>query len=88
MTILCDNGDVYVYGLNTGGCIGGMVTSGKPKLLLSGSTDGVVCAVAGYNFTAYLYEDGSIRVKGDNGYGQSGTGSIGGAASMAAIWIE
>ncbi len=74
MVILSENGDAYVYGLNQDGGIGSPVTGGTCKKIYSG----VVDVAAGYSFTAYFCDDGSIRVLGDNTYGQSGTGKIGG----------
>lgn len=75
LVILSENGDAYVYGFNQEGGIGSSaVTGGIAKKIYSG----VVDVAAGYGFTAYFCDDGSIRVLGDNTYGQGGTGTAGG----------
>lgn len=75
MVILSENGDAYVYGFNQDGGIGSSaVTGGTPKKIYSG----VLNVTAGYGFTAYFCDDGTIRVLGDNTYGQGGTGQSGG----------
>ena len=81
MIILCKNGDVYGYGLNTGNCLGTSHTGGKPGLLAS---DAVSCAM-GYNFSAILYRDGTIEVQGTNDYGQAGNGQVGGIVSHSEV---
>ena len=84
VAILSESGAVYVYGLNNGGSIGSAVTNGTPRRLDVG--DDVIAVAAGYNFTAYLCADGSVRVKGDNTYGQAGVGRLGGSASLTAVY--
>ena len=80
MVILTQKGDAYVYGLNTANAIGGSpATNGSPKKLLSGVTD----VAAGYGFTAYLMKDGTLRVQGDNSFGQAGNGQSSGTVNMA-----
>ena len=80
MVILTTEGDAYVYGLNTGGGIGGSaVTGGTPQRIYQGVLD----VTAGFGFTAYLCEDGSVRVLGDNTYGQAGNGTTGGSVFFA-----
>jgi alpha-tubulin suppressor-like RCC1 family protein len=81
MVILAPNGDVYVYGMNTQNCIGGALTTGAPRKLRSGVLD----VAAGYGFTAYLLEDGTILVQGDNSYGQAGNGTAGGSVNMGEV---
>ena len=72
MVVLDENGIAYVYGLNQNNGLGASaVTGGKPKKIL----DGVVDVAAGYGFTAYLMEDGTILVQGDNSFGQAGNGT-------------
>ena len=87
IAILSESGDVYVYGLNNDGAIGQAVTGGQPRKDQSVGA-GVIAVAAGYDFTAYLYEDGSIRVRGGNRYGQAGTGQTGGSASLIAIYPD
>ena len=66
-------------GLNTENGIGSSaVTDGTPKKILSGVAD----VAAGYGFTAYLMKDGSLRIQGDNSYGQAGNGKSGGLVDM------
>lgn len=84
VAILSESGAVYVYGLNNGGSIGSAVTNGTPRRLDVG--DDVIAVAAGYNFTAYLCADGSVRVKGDNTYGQAGVGRLGGSAALTAVY--
>ena len=80
MVILSKTGDAYVYGLNTESGIGlEAVTGGTPKKILSGVSD----VAAGYGFTAYLMKDGTVRVQGDNSYGQAGNGQTGGIVEMS-----
>lgn len=75
LVILSETGDAYVYGFNQEGGIGSSaVTGGITKKIYSG----VVDVAAGYGFTAYFCDDGSIRILGDNTYGQGGTGTAGG----------
>ena len=79
MVILTKSGDAYVYGLNQDGGIGSTtVTGGTPKKIYSE----VVDVAAGYGFTAYLCDDGYIRILGSNGYGQAGNGSVGGTVDF------
>ena len=78
LIILTDNGDVYGYGLNTDGGLGSTVTGGTPVKIYSGAMD----IAAGYGFTAIFCDDGSIRVYGDNSYGQGGTGQVGGTVNF------
>lgn len=81
MVILTTEGDAYVYGLNTGGAIGGAVTGGTPRKIREGITD----VTAGFGFTAYLCDDGSILILGDNTYGQAGNGVVGGTVNFAEV---
>ena len=84
MVILTDNGDAYVYGLNTEGGIGdSAVTNGTPKKVLSGIVD----VAAGYGFTAYLTEDGTVLIQGNNSYGQAGNGTTSSTVTMAEVGI-
>ena len=80
MVILTESGEVYVYGLNTGGAMGSSAATGRvPKLL----ADGIVKVASGYGFTALLTDDGRILIQGDNAFGQAGNGTVGGSVSMA-----
>ncbi len=80
MVILTDRGEAYVYGLNNRQCIGtAAVKGGTPKKVLEGVAD----VAAGYGFTAYLMQDGSIRVQGDNTFGQAGNGTKGGTSDAS-----
>lgn len=82
MVVLTKEGNAYVYGLNNQGSIGeAPVTGGHPQKLLSGVAD----VAAGYGFTAYLMQDGTLLVQGDNTYGQGGIGTAGGAVSLIRV---
>lgn len=81
VVILTNDGDAYVYGLDTDGGIGGAVTNGSPKKLISGVAD----VAAGYGFTAYLMEDGRILIQGSNSHGQAGNGKSGGTVSLIRV---
>ena len=81
MVILDEIGSVYVYGLNTQNAIGSKVTNQAPQKLL----DGVVSIASGYGFSAFLTEDGSILVQGDNTFAQAGNGSVGGSVTLSVI---
>jgi alpha-tubulin suppressor-like RCC1 family protein len=84
VVILADNGDAYVYGLNTENGIGdSAVTNGAPKKVLSGIVD----VAAGYGFTAYLTEDGTVLIQGNNSYGQAGNGTTSGTVNMSEAGI-
>jgi alpha-tubulin suppressor-like RCC1 family protein len=84
MVILTVNGEAYVYGLNVENGIGdSAVTNGTPKKVL----EGVLDVAAGYGFTAYLMEDGTVRIQGNNNYGQAGNGTTGGTVHMAEAGI-
>ena len=83
MVILSEDGKAYVYGLNTEGGIGSVVTDGTPKQIL----EGVLDVAAGYGFTAYLMEDGTLCILGDNSFGQAGNGTSGGSVNMAEAGI-
>ena len=81
MIILKTDGSVWGYGNNMGNAMAGAsATSGSPVKLLSG---GVADIAAGYEFSAYLYEDGTIAVQGSNASGQAGNGKAGGSVNMA-----
>ncbi|MBR2446855.1 MAG: CotH kinase family protein [Clostridia bacterium] len=81
MIILKIDGSVWGYGSNMGNAMAGAsATSGSPVKLLSG---GVADIAAGYEFSAYLYEDGTIAVQGSNASGQAGNGKAGGSVNMA-----
>ncbi len=80
MVILTENGDAYVYGFNQDGGIGSSaVTGGTPQKIYSSVLD----VTAGYGFTAFFCDDGTIRVLGDNTYGQGGTGQAGGRVDFS-----
>jgi alpha-tubulin suppressor-like RCC1 family protein len=49
--------------------------------------EGVLDVAAGYGFTAYLMEDGTVRIQGNNSYGQAGNGTTGGTVRMAEAGI-
>ncbi len=80
MLILKTDGSVWGYGLGAGGALGNVnATSGTPAKMISG---GVKDIASGYQFSMFLYEDGSIKVQGDNAHGQAGNGKAGGSVSM------
>ena len=80
MIILKTDGSVWGYGSNAGNAMAGVTaTSGSPVRILSG---GVADIASGYEFSAYLYEDGTIAVQGSNGSGQAGNGKTGGSVNM------
>ena len=80
MIILKTDGSVWGYGTNMGNAMAGVsATSGTPAKILAG---GVVDVAAGYEFSAYLYEDGTITVQGSNASGQAGNGKTGGSVNM------
>ena len=82
VVVLSEDGKAYVYGLNTENGIGdNAYTDGTPRQIL----EGVLDVAAGYGFTAYLMEDGSLRVQGNNTYGQAGNGTTGGTVHMSVI---
>ena len=81
MVALTVDGKAYVYGLNNENALGNAYTDGVPRQIL----DGVLDVAAGYGFTAYLMEDGSLRVQGNNTYGQTGNGIVGGTVHMSEI---
>lgn len=81
MIILKTDGSVWGYGSNTGNAMAGVsATSGTPAKILSG---GVKDIASGYEFSAYLFEDGTIAVQGSNASGQAGNGKTGGSVNMA-----
>ncbi len=81
MIILKSDGSVWGYGSNMGNAMAGQTaTNGTPvKLIASGVKDIAV----GYEFSAYLYGDGTVKVQGSNAYGQAGNGHVGGSVNMA-----
>ncbi len=81
LVILDKSGNAYVYGLNEGNGIGSVVTGGTPKKIY----EDVVDVAAGFGFTAYLCKDGTIRILGNNTYGQAGTGTIGGTVNFSQV---
>jgi alpha-tubulin suppressor-like RCC1 family protein len=82
MVVLTEDGKAYVYGLNTENGLGNNAyTDGTPRQVLEGVQD----VAAGYGFTAYLMEDGTLRVQGNNSYGQAGNGTTGGTVQMSEI---
>ena len=81
LIILKTDGSVWGYGSNMGNAMAGVsATSGTPAKILSG---GVKDIASGYEFRAFLMEDGTIAVQGSNASGQAGTGKIGGSVNMA-----
>lgn len=81
MIILKTDGSVWGYGANTGNAMAGVsATSGTPGQILA---SGVVDIAAGYEFSAYLYDNGLIAVQGSNTSGQAGNGKTGGSVNMA-----
>ena len=81
MVALTKDGKAYIYGLNTENALGASYTDGTPRQIL----EGVLDVAAGYDFTAYLMEDGTLLVQGSNAYGQAGNGAAGGSVSLSAI---
>ena len=82
MVVLDENGTAYVYGLNQNNALGTTaVTGGTPKKTLTGVLD----VAAGYGFIAYLMEDGTILVQGDNTLGQAGNGTTSSVANMTEV---
>ena len=81
MLILKKDGSVWGYGSNMGNAMAGVsATSGTPTRIIA---SGVVDIAAGYEFSAFLYADGTITVQGSNASGQAGTGETGGSVNMA-----
>ena len=79
---LSEDGKAYVYGLNTENGIGNNAyTDGTPRQIMEGVQD----VAAGYGFTAYLMEDGTLLIQGNNSYGQAGNGTTGGTVHMSEI---
>ena len=56
-------------------------------LLAGVNRAGLTATAAGYGFTAYLMEDGTVRIQGNNSYGQAGNGTTGGTVRMAEAGI-
>ncbi len=84
VVILSEDGKAYVYGLNTENGIGdNAYTDGTPRQIM----EGVLDVAAGYGFTAYLMEDGTIRIQGNNSYGQAGNGATSSTVHMAEAGI-
>ncbi|MBQ5362166.1 MAG: hypothetical protein IIU63_02360, partial [Clostridia bacterium] len=81
MLILKTDGSVWGYGSNSGGALGSVnATSGTPGKMIAG---GVKDIASGYQFSLFLFEDGTIQAQGDNAYGQAGNGKAGGSVNMA-----
>lgn len=81
MLILKTDGSVWGYGSNMGGALGSVnATSGTPGKMISG---GVKDIASGYQFSLFLFEDGTIKAQGDNASGQAGNGKTGGSVNMA-----
>ena len=82
VVILSEDGKAYVYGLNTENGIGdNAYTDGTPRQIMEGVQD----VAAGYGFTAFLMEDGTLIIQGNNSYGQAGNGTTGGTVHMSEI---
>ena len=71
MLMRTESGAVYVYGLDQGGGINGAVTDGSSKRLIA---SGVKQVAAGYGFSAFLMNNGTVRILGDNSCGQHANG--------------
>ncbi|MBQ2256590.1 MAG: CotH kinase family protein [Clostridia bacterium] len=81
MLILKTDGSVWGYGSNMGNAMAGVsATSGTPGKMIAG---GVKDIASGYQFSLFLFEDGTIQAQGENTYGQAGNGKAGGSVSMA-----
>ena len=82
VVVLSEDGKAYVYGLNTEGGLGDNgYTDGTPRQIMEGVHD----VAAGYGFTAFLLEDGTLVIQGNNSYGQAGNGTTGGTVHMSEI---
>ncbi|MBR5060157.1 MAG: CotH kinase family protein [Clostridia bacterium] len=85
LLIKLKSGAVYVYGLNEGGAIGGAVTGGEAAELIS---SGVAQVAAGHSFSAFLMNNGTIKILGDNSCGQHGIGNTAANAGYSTISVK
>ena len=83
IAILGEDGAAYVFGINTGGAIGTATTT-SVKIIDSGVAD----VAAGYNFSAYVMKDGSLKIIGDNSVGQHGNGNTNGVSGFTTVKIS
>ena len=85
LLMVTESGQVYVYGLDQGGAIGGAVTGGTPSTL---SLTGVKQVAAGYNFSAFLMNNGSVKILGDNSNGQHGQNNTSAVTGFSTVTIN
>lgn len=85
LLMVTESGQVYVYGLDQGGAIGGAVTGGTPSTL---SLTGVKQVAAGYSFSAFLMNDGSVKILGDNSNGQHGQNNTSAVTGFSTVTIN
>ncbi|MBO4261882.1 MAG: hypothetical protein J5921_04615, partial [Clostridia bacterium] len=85
MLMLTETGAVYVYGLNEGGAIGSAVTGGASSCLIS---SGVKQVAAGFGFSAFLMNDGTVKILGDNSCGQHGNGNTNETGGFTTVKVK
>ena len=86
MLILMKDGTVRVYGLNQGNGIGGATVNGvTADLDLGGTVKGVA---AGYGFSAFLMNDGKVKILGENNFGQHGNGSTSEVTGFSTVTVS
>ena len=82
------NGSVYVYGLDQGGAIGGAVTGGTPAELDLKTSLKASQVAAGYGFSAFLLSNGTVKILGDNSFGQHGSGNTAANAGYSTVTVK
>ncbi|MBO7398277.1 MAG: hypothetical protein J6V10_04225, partial [Clostridia bacterium] len=86
MLILMKDGTVRVYGLNQGNGIGGATVNGvTADLDLGGTVKGVA---AGYGFSAFLMNDGKVKILGENNFGQHGNGGTSAVNGLSTVTVS
>ena len=85
MAVLTEDGEVLVYGNNTGSALGASSTGGSlvPTTITSGID--IIDVAVGYDFTAFLSSDGTIYVHGSNSHAQGGLGHANSTLHMSEV---
>ena len=85
MAVLTDDGQVLVYGNNTGAALGASSTNGSLVATSLTSEYEIIDVAVGYDFAAFLTSDGTIYVNGANSHGQGGLGHTNSTLYMSEV---
>ena len=86
LIILTEWGDVYGYGQDWHGGLGGAAILGTPRVIYSATEGAAAVDIAsGAGFSVILLEDGKVYTVGENVYGQAGNGTT---STATTTWTQ